>query len=153
MAARRPLRPDRPAPLAQVIEGRAARLGERARDLLGVAAVIGQEVALDVWASVVGVDEGALLATVTGAQGAGLLGELPDGTGVRFAHALIREALYEGTLAARRRRLHLRAGRHWPRMRRPTRTRSPTTSSRRATTERSHGSSPRERGHGRHSHG
>ena len=34
----------------------------------------------------------------------------PEGTSVRFDHALIREALYEGTLPPRRRGWHLRAG-------------------------------------------
>src|SRR5262249_5343543 len=36
-----------------------------------------------------------------------LVVEAPDGRAVRFAHALIREALYEGIPAARRRRTHL----------------------------------------------
>src|SRR5207249_3899699 len=39
-----------------------------------------------------------------------VLEETPDGGAVRFAHALIREALYEGTPAARRRGWHRQAG-------------------------------------------
>ncbi len=99
-----------PAPLRQVLDVRVDRLGEAARDLLAVAAVIGQEVPLTLWAAVAETDEDGLLDTIVRAVDARLLAETPDGAGVRFAHALIREALYEGTLALRRRRLHRRAG-------------------------------------------
>jgi DNA-binding CsgD family transcriptional regulator len=99
-----------PPLLRQVIDGRRARLGEAANDLLAVAAVIGQEVPLDLWAAVSGADEEALLDAVERAAGARLLEDLADGTRARFVHALIREALYEGILPSRRRRLHRAAG-------------------------------------------
>ena len=41
-----------PALLRQVIDGRLARLGEDARRLLALAAVIGQEVPLPLWRAV-----------------------------------------------------------------------------------------------------
>jgi predicted ATPase len=95
-----------PALLRQVIEGRVSRLDAESQRLLAIAAVIGQEVPLDVWAVVAGVDEEAILGVIEGATAAGLLIEMPDGAWVRFTHALIREAIYEGEMATRRRRLH-----------------------------------------------
>lgn len=95
-----------PVLLRQVVDARTARLGEETRHLLTVAAVIGQEVPLDVWAAVAAADEEALLGVVERAARVGLLAETPDGAGVRFTHALIREAIYAGEMATRRRRLH-----------------------------------------------
>jgi tetratricopeptide (TPR) repeat protein len=95
-----------PVLLRQVIEGRVGRLDEEAQRLLAIAAVIGQEVPLAIWATVGEVDEDALLAVIEQATRAGLLAETLDGAGIRFSHALIREAIYEGEMATRRRRLH-----------------------------------------------
>jgi hypothetical protein len=80
-----------PTLLRQVIDGRVARLPPATARLLAVAAVLGQEVPLALWASVAGV------------------AETLDGAGVRFTHALVREAIYEGSLALRRRTLHRQA--------------------------------------------
>ncbi|HEY7908180.1 MAG TPA: AAA family ATPase [Thermomicrobiales bacterium] len=99
-----------PPLLRQVIEGRAARLDGESQRLLAVAAVIGQEVLLDVWAAVAGVDEEALLPAIEAASAARLIEAAADGTAIRFVHALIREALYEGVLPPRRRALHRAAG-------------------------------------------
>ncbi|MGI8855586.1 MAG: AAA family ATPase, partial [Thermomicrobiales bacterium] len=99
-----------PALLRQVIDGRLARLGDETQRLLAVAAIIGHEVPLAVWAAVGEVDEDGLLDTVEQATEARLLIEAPDGARVQFAHALIREALYEGVTATRRRRIHRRVG-------------------------------------------
>jgi DNA-binding CsgD family transcriptional regulator len=99
-----------PPLLAQVVEGRVARLGDQARDRLEVAAVVGQEVPLDLWAAVGGFPEDEVLATVERAVAAHLLEAAPEGTRVRFAHALVREALYEGVLPPRRRGWHRRVG-------------------------------------------
>ncbi|HEU5329156.1 MAG TPA: AAA family ATPase, partial [Thermomicrobiales bacterium] len=97
-----------PPLLRQVIDGRVDRLGEAARDALTAAAVIGQTVPIVVWLTVAETDEATLLTAVEQATEARLLVETPDGAGVCFAHALVREALYEGTLALRRRALHRR---------------------------------------------
>ena len=97
-----------PPLLRQVIDARADRLGAAARDLLAVAAVIGQDVPLVLWAAVGGVADEALLDVVERAVGAHLLMAAGDGTGVRFVHALTREALYEGLLPPRRRGWHRR---------------------------------------------
>jgi DNA-binding CsgD family transcriptional regulator len=97
-----------PRLLRQVIDVRLARLGDDASRLLAVAAVIGQDVPLSIWASVAGVNEDALLSIVERAVEARVLEEVPTGARVRFVHALLREALYEGLLGPRRRAWHRR---------------------------------------------
>jgi DNA-binding CsgD family transcriptional regulator len=97
-----------PALLRQVIDGRVARLGVETRQALAIAAVIGQEVLLDLWAEVAGQDEDALLGIVDQAVETHLLEADRDGTRVHFVHALTREALYEGILPPRRRTWHRR---------------------------------------------
>lgn len=92
--------------LRQVIEGRVAHLGEDVRQTLAVAAVIGQEVPLDLWAAVADLGGESLLTIVEQAIEAHLLEAERDGTRVRFVHALTREALYEGILPPRRRLWH-----------------------------------------------
>ena len=99
-----------PPLLRQVIDGRLDHLGEDARILLAVAAVLGQEIPLELWAKVGEVSEDALSEVLEWAAEARLLVELDNGERVRFAHALIRETLYEGLPATRRRRLHRQAG-------------------------------------------
>jgi DNA-binding CsgD family transcriptional regulator len=95
-----------PLLLRQVIDGRVARLSDEAQALLAVAAVIGQEILLDLWAMIGGVDQESLSAVVEHASEAHIIKETPDGTRACFAHALIRETLYEDILPSRRRRLH-----------------------------------------------
>ncbi len=97
-----------PTLLSQVIDGRIARLGEDTRLPLAIAAVIGQEVPLGLWAALAGLDEDALLVIVERAVNAHLLDAEQDGTHVRFVHALTREALYEGLLPPRQRLWHRR---------------------------------------------
>ncbi len=95
-----------PQLLRQVIERRLARLDEESQRLLGLAAVIGDEVPLTLWMAVANVSEEALLTTVESAVAHRIVAETTDGEGVRFVHALTRQTLYERTLAARRRHLH-----------------------------------------------
>jgi len=97
-----------PTLLRQVIAARLARLSDEDRRFLAVAAVLGQEPPFDLWTTVGAAEEGALLATAERAVAARVL-EVTE-AGVRFAHALIREALYDGVLAPRRRAWHRRAG-------------------------------------------
>ncbi len=98
-----------PTLLRQVIEGRLYRLGPETERLLAVAAVIGQEVPLALWAAVGDVGVVDLHEHIDRVSAARLLAETLDGARVRFAHALIREALYEGLPLARRRGWHRRA--------------------------------------------
>jgi DNA-binding CsgD family transcriptional regulator len=97
-----------PSLLRQVIDGRMARLGEETRKALAIAAVIGQEIPLTLWAEVAELDDEALLAVVEHAVEVHVLEAERDGTRVRFVHALTREALYEGILPPRRRLWHRR---------------------------------------------
>ncbi|HEX5501215.1 MAG TPA: AAA family ATPase [Thermomicrobiales bacterium] len=99
-----------PSLVRQVIDGRAARLGAEARELLALAAVLGQGVPLGAWAALAGTAEDALLPVVDAALDARLVEVAGDGAGVRFAHALVREALYEGIPPTHRRAWHRRAG-------------------------------------------
>jgi DNA-binding CsgD family transcriptional regulator len=97
-----------PMLLRQVIEGRLARLDEETRRLLAAAAVIGQEVPLDLWAAVAEVEDEDLLVAVEQGAEARLLVEVANDDRIQFVHALLREALYEGIAGVRRRRIHRR---------------------------------------------
>lgn len=99
-----------PALLRQVIDARLARLGATAEAPLSIAAVIGHVVPLALWATVGGTDEASLLPLIARAVEARVLDATADGLAVVFAHALIREALYEGVLPPRRRAWHRAIG-------------------------------------------
>lgn len=99
-----------PLLLRQVIDARLARLGKDAESLLAVAAVIGQVAPLGLWATVVETTEESLLPLVEQAVEARIVDATADGLAVRFTHALIREALYDGILPPRRRVWHRRIG-------------------------------------------
>ena len=99
-----------PPLLRQVIEGRLERLDAETRRRLAVAAVIGQTVSLDVWATVAAVAKEAVLVALERGLDAHILAESSDGGGVRFVHALMRETLYAGMPAARRRPIHRHVG-------------------------------------------
>ncbi len=106
---------DRSAPLGlpesvrEVIERRVERLGEEARDLLALAAVIGRSFQLELLTALAGIDETRLLDQLDAAVAASVLEESTDRVGVfRFAHALINQTLYESLGATRRARMHHR---------------------------------------------
>ncbi|MGI8856656.1 MAG: AAA family ATPase, partial [Thermomicrobiales bacterium] len=99
-----------PPLLRQVIDGRVGRLDAEAQRLLAVAAVIGHEVPLAIWAMAGEVDDETILMTAEQGLDAQVLVETVGGEGVRFAHALIRETLYEGVPSIRRRLLHRGVG-------------------------------------------
>lgn len=99
-----------PSLVRQVIDGRVSRLGEQTRETLAVAAVIGQDVPLDLWARVLDLDENDLMPIVETAIGAHLMDAARDGTRARFVHALTRETLYESIFPPRRRRWHQLVG-------------------------------------------
>ncbi len=97
-----------PALLQQVIENRLALLGEETRSLLQVAAMIGQDVSLDLWQQVSDTDDVALAAAIEQGERAQLLTETGVDGRYRFRHALIREALYHEVMVIRRRVWHRR---------------------------------------------
>lgn len=91
-----------PTLLTQVIDARVSRLGEAMRKPLAMAAVVGEDVSLELWAEIAELSEDDLLAIVEDATEAHVLEANQDGTRVRFAHALIRDSLYESILPPRR---------------------------------------------------
>ncbi|MGH2548751.1 MAG: helix-turn-helix transcriptional regulator [Thermomicrobiales bacterium] len=91
-----------PTLLTQVIDARVSRLGEAMRKPLSMAAVVGEDVSLDLWSEIAELSEDDLLAIVEDASEAHVLEANQDGTRVRFAHALIRDSLYESISPPRR---------------------------------------------------
>ncbi|MEU7893255.1 BTAD domain-containing putative transcriptional regulator [Nonomuraea sp. NPDC049152] len=93
-----------PAGVRDVIRHRLAALPEATRTVLRQAAVIGRDVDLDLLIPLAG-DEDLVLDTVDSALLMGFLVECgPDRS--RFAHALVRDTLYEEVSMARRARWH-----------------------------------------------
>jgi transcriptional regulator with XRE-family HTH domain/tetratricopeptide (TPR) repeat protein len=98
-----------PPLVRQLVQERLSRIDPDVRDLLAIGAVIGEDVPLDVLASVAGRTEDSLLEVVEHAVNAGLVVESADGRSLRFVHAIVRSVVYESLLAARRRAWHARA--------------------------------------------
>ncbi|WP_067178268.1 BTAD domain-containing putative transcriptional regulator [Microtetraspora niveoalba] len=96
-----------PAGVRDVLRRRLARLPVPAQTVLREAAVIGGDVDVDVLAEVNGGGEDGVVDAVEAALMAGLLVE-PEGGGLRFAHALVRDTLYEDMSRLRRSRTHAR---------------------------------------------
>ncbi|GAA1674002.1 hypothetical protein GCM10009733_083800 [Nonomuraea maheshkhaliensis] len=97
-----------PAGVRDVIRHRLAALPDATRTHLRQAAVLGEEVDLDVLIPLTGAGEDRVLDSVESALLAGFLVER-DADRSRFAHALVREALYEDVPHARRARWHATA--------------------------------------------
>ena len=98
-----------PANVGDVIRRRIGRLPQPTVDLLGVAAVTGRDVDLQLLARSAEIDVGECLDTIEPAVVHRLLIDVPERPGtLRFAHALVREVLLEGLTSLRRARLHLR---------------------------------------------
>ena len=97
-----------PESVREVVERRVAALGDKTRELLTAAAVIGRGFDLALLARLVEIGEGELLEALERAVAASLLAESIDRVGrFSFAHALINHTLYEGLGATRRARMHL----------------------------------------------
>jgi class 3 adenylate cyclase len=100
-----------PAAVRDVISQRLGRLDEEATRLLRLAAVIGQEFDLDLLQAVgVGTDD-TTLERLDSLVRTGLITEAIDGIGrYAFAHALVREVLYDDLTRTRRVHLHRDVG-------------------------------------------
>ena len=99
-----------PETVRDVISRRLAHLSEPCRRALAHASVLGREPAIDALARMAGLGEGELLDVLDEAMAARVIADVPGVPGrVRFAHALIRDTLYDGLTGARRVRLHRRA--------------------------------------------
>ncbi len=96
-----------PEGVRAVVAERLGRLSDDCRRILEVAAVVGRDFELRVLQPASGLDAERLLVLLEEAEAARVVGAVPGGLSRwRFAHALVREVLYEGLLAARRVRLH-----------------------------------------------
>lgn len=100
-----------PDDVRELISRRLGRLSEDAIEAMRVAAVIGRDFDGALLETVLELDEDRFLAALDEALATGLIGESATAPGsYSFAHALIRETLYEGMSTARRVRLHRRVG-------------------------------------------
>jgi len=98
-----------PHSLREVVCRRIERLGDELEQILTVAAVVGRTFDVELLDLLVEGDEEELLDALEGALKASVLVESAQRTGrFRFAHALIRHALYDEIGATRRARLHRR---------------------------------------------
>jgi class 3 adenylate cyclase len=98
-----------PEGVREVIGQRLARLSRAANDVLTVAAIAGRDFDLATLVAASELDEDALLAVLDDTVRARLVEETGVGS-FRFAHALIRSALYNAASATRRAHLHRRIG-------------------------------------------
>ncbi|HUG15994.1 MAG TPA: AAA family ATPase [Thermomicrobiales bacterium] len=96
-------------PLArQVIAGRLATLDDDARDLLGVAAIIGLHVPRDLLQALGGVDPVELARTLERALAANLIEDSSGASGFDFEHALVWETIYDAQPVPARQATHRR---------------------------------------------
>jgi hypothetical protein len=100
-----------PEDVRDVISRRLERLEPATIEWLRTAAVIGRDFDAKLLEKVLDFDEERFLAALEDATDAGLVSEAPGEPGrYSFAHALVRETLYEGMSSTRRARLHRRVG-------------------------------------------
>jgi DNA-binding SARP family transcriptional activator/tetratricopeptide (TPR) repeat protein len=100
-----------PRGVREVIGRRLETVTEDCRRTLGVAAVLGREFDLETLAEVTGRPAGELIDLLDEAVADRIVVEVPGMPDrLRFSHVLIRDVLYDELGAARRRRLHDRAG-------------------------------------------
>jgi DNA-binding SARP family transcriptional activator len=100
-----------PASVRDVITSRLRHLSEDCRSVLTLAAVLGREFEVHALARVSQQELETVLDLLDEAISARIVGEVPGGHGrLRFAHVLIRDALYDELTATRRMRLHRSAG-------------------------------------------
>jgi DNA-binding SARP family transcriptional activator/tetratricopeptide (TPR) repeat protein len=108
-AALLPGKLDIPEGLRNVIGHRVARLSQPARQLMTIASVAASTIDVSLLQALLPENHGLLLDALDEAVAAGLLVESERGE-VAFAHALVRQAIYENLSTARRLHLHRRLG-------------------------------------------
>jgi DNA-binding CsgD family transcriptional regulator len=100
-----------PEGVRAVVAQRLGRLSDGCRQILEVAAVLGRDFELRALQPASGLEGDRVLVLLEEAEAARVVVAVPGGLGRwRFAHALVREVLYESLPAARRIRLHARVG-------------------------------------------
>ncbi len=98
-----------PETVRDVIEHHVARLSQPCHDVLEIGAALGHEFRISLLDELSDFDTERIVALVGEALSARVLVEVPTAPGTfRFAHALIREAVYEGLGPIRMRRMHQR---------------------------------------------
>ncbi len=98
-----------PESVREVVSQRLARLAPETSQLLELAATAGSEFDLDVVRRAAGLAEAELLVALDEGVRSGMIEELPArGLACRFAHELVRRALYDRLSRARQAELHLR---------------------------------------------
>jgi DNA-binding NarL/FixJ family response regulator len=95
-----------PPLLRQVVGIRTSLLPDSAQRHLQIAAVIGETVEFGLWSAVCERTLDELVDDYEHAVALSIVTDLPDGDHFRFSHALLRQALYEGVSAVRRRLIH-----------------------------------------------
>jgi DNA-binding CsgD family transcriptional regulator/tetratricopeptide (TPR) repeat protein len=98
-----------PESVREVVSRRLSRLAPATAELLELAATAGTEFDLDVVRRAAGLGDAELLAALDEAYRCGLIDQVP-GRLWRFAHELVRRALYDRLSGPRRLELHLRVG-------------------------------------------
>jgi class 3 adenylate cyclase len=100
-----------PQSVREVVGRRLDRLSERCNQILSIGSIIGREFGLEVLQRVSGLGTDPLLDALDEAVAARVVSEVARTAGrYAFAHALIRETLYEELSATRRIRLHRQIG-------------------------------------------
>jgi class 3 adenylate cyclase/tetratricopeptide (TPR) repeat protein len=97
-----------PSSVRDVVGRRVERLGDEARRVLCLAAVIGREFDVNLLTELADTDEDSLLDLMDAAVAASVLTESAVADRYRFAHALIQHSLYDELSPARRHRTHQR---------------------------------------------
>jgi DNA-binding SARP family transcriptional activator len=101
-----------PETVREVIGRRLQRLSEPCHDILEAASVLGRDVPLDVLELLCGQTHAELRPLLDEAEAARAVTDAPGSPGrLRFAHALVRDTLYDALPAGRRRELHAAAAR------------------------------------------
>jgi DNA-binding SARP family transcriptional activator len=100
-----------PPSIRSVISQRVGRLSDRCRGMLTLASVLGREFGLDALGQLSELPHDQLLESLDESMTERIVGEVPGSPGrLRFAHALIRDTLYDDLTPARRLQLHTQAG-------------------------------------------
>jgi hypothetical protein len=99
-----------PLTVREVLRRRVATLDDEAVSLLQAASVLGRDAPVDVVAAMEDLDAAQVLALLGPAAATGIVSVSGPGR-LQFAHALVREVLYEELPPSHRSRLHARAGR------------------------------------------
>lgn len=100
-----------PDDVREVVSRRLSALGERGQRILAVASVIGRSFEMGVLQRVAGVPDDEVIEVLEESVAAKVLTEAADNVDrYAFAHALVREVLYDGLIGSRRVRLHRRVG-------------------------------------------